>query len=704
MRRNTKSRFFSFILSLLIFSTSLPLNVFAQEQSNNLNQDTNKKEETTVTDESDINDISVKWTFEEEEITFEKQGKVNISASLNKDNNKGINAASVEIILTKDEAIALNILSQDGISINEDAFKDNSNIDNITNSDSNVKITPKIEEDETVHLVFGLDKENSSLSYQYKFNVPSSLTLPFTINVDENDIVVNAMGQSSEIIENVNIEKTTNSLTITKAEDDKLEEDTSKDTKETQTLKESKTLQSKAVEDSVTINTYLTNYSKEIFWVDNNNESSIRPNISSYSQPTLQFSFDGKTYKTLTKDNMEEVGLQSYPKFSVDNTGVGVYTISAGNRVLPSNVTYEDIYGNKTSYDVSWEIIPTDVSGYSMVEVTDENKNEYPSVDNTGWYYILLRDIRFTCVARMGDNDHWEEVSDALLNDFRLVIEIKNRRYEEHILSEFENTYLTDHPDDDSMTLAIDNTWKYNIDGSLITYYIEEIPDSSGNADNKVYVENAFDEDDYLSVSYDNSSSPNYGSRIDNLYSEGTVILTLTGEKTYEAKKVWLDDGTTETKQNRPSGIFQLWRYREGTSFSTASVVRNDDGQIVQKDLEDGVDFQYIEFELNGSRNLPKYDAEGYEYFYVLREYLEGDNAGNYEQVFGSVDQNGNITDRVDINGEIKDTTNTSDRANNNDFIYNGGVITNRIKGTISTEVTKFGKLHLSNQDLMMSV
>ena len=49
--------------------------------------------------------------------------------------------------------------------------------------------------------------------------------------------------------------------------------------------------------------------------------------------------------------------------------------------------------------------------------------------------------------------------------------------------------------------------------------------------------------------------------------------------------------------------------------------------------------------------------------FYVLREYLEGDNAGNYEQVFGSVDQNGNITDRVDINGEIKDTTNTSDRA-----------------------------------------
>ncbi|MCO8193852.1 Cna B-type domain-containing protein [Anaerofustis sp. NSJ-163] len=683
-KKTLKDRLFCVFLSLLIIFTSLPSSIFAKVQDDVF--DTNGQKDSNVIEEVDTNDVYVDWEFENSEITSSQEGILNIEAKLNTDNVKDINAVSVEIVLTNDEAIALGILSEDGLKLNEDAFK--SEVENSENGLDSLgnNILPKMEEDKSVHLVIGLDKENSSLSYQYKFNVPSSLTLPFTINVDENDIVVNAMGQSSEAIDGVNVEKNTNKITITKEEQ---KEDLNNDIKENKALKETESLENKAIEDSVTINSYLTNFSKEIFWVDNNNESSIRPNISSYSQPILQFSFDGKTYKTLTKDNMEEVGLQSYPKFSVDNTGVGVYTISAGNRVLPSNVTYEDIYGNKTSYDVSWEIIPTDVSGYAMVEVTDENKNEYPSVDNTGWYYILLRDLRFTCVARMGDNDHWEEVSDALLNDFRLVIEIKNRRYEEHILSEFENTYLTDHPDDDSMTLAIDNTWKYNIDGSLITYYIEEIPDSSGNADNKVYVENAFDEDDYLSVSYDNSSSPNYGSRIDNLYSEGTVILTLTGEKTYEAKKVWLDDGTTETKQDRPSGIFQLWRYREGTSFSTASVVRNDDGTMVEIKLNNATDEQTLIFELDGSRNLPKYDAEGYEYFYVLREYLEGDNAGNYEQVFGSVDQNGNITDRVDINGEIKDTTNTSDRANNNDFIYNGGVITNRIKGTVSTEVTK---------------
>ena len=39
---------------------------------------------------------------------------------------------------------------------------------------------------------------------------------------------------------------------------------------------------------------------------------------------------------------------------------------------------------------------------------------------------------------------------------------------------------------------------------------------------------------------------------------------------------------------------------------------------------------------------LPKYDSEGYEYIYVLQEYLDGENASgdaaqDYEQVFGGV-------------------------------------------------------------------
>ncbi len=684
-KRTLKDRLFCVFLSLLILLTSLPLSVFAQVQDDTFN--TSEQEDFGLTEEINTKDIYVKWEFENSEITSLQQGVVNIEAKINDDNPKDINAVSIEIILTNDEAIALGILTADGLSINEDVFKNKeenskNGIDDFDNS-----IVPKIEEDKSVHLVIGLDKENPSLTYEYKFNIPSSLTLPFSIDVDENDIVVNAMGENSGTIEGINVEKSTNKITITKEEQ---KENSNNDTKENKSLKETESLESKSIEDSITIDNYLTDFSKEIFWIDNKNESSIRPSTTSYLQPTLKFSLDGVNYKELTQQNMNEIGLQSYPKLTVDSTGVGVYTIYAGNKTLPSKVTYENIYGNKTSYDVAWEITPKDIYGYSVVNLTDENNDQYPSVNNIGWYYILQRNIRFTCVVRMGENKHWEEVSNALLNDFQLVVDIGNGKFtQEYVLSELKNTYFTEHPDSDSMTLSIDYAWKYNIDGSLITYYIEEIPDSSGIIDKKVYVEGAFDKGDYLAVSYDNSSSPNYGSKTDKLYSEGNVILTLTGKKTYEATKVWLDDGSIEAKKNRPSGIFQLWRYREGTSFSTASVVRNNDGSMVEIELNNNIDKQTLIFELNGSREFPKYDSEGYEYFYVLREYLEGDNAGNYEQVFGSVNQNGNIIDRVDINGEIKDTDNTSDRAGNNNFIYDGGVITNRIKGSVTTKVTK---------------
>lgn len=690
-KRTLKDRLFCVFLSLFIVLTSLPSSIFAQVQNDTFN--TNNQKDSNVIEEVDTNDVYVDWEFENSEITSSQEGILNIEAKLNTDNIKDINAVSIEIILTNDEAIALGILSEDGLKLNEDAFK--SEVENSENGLDSLgnNILPKMEEDKSVHLVIGLDKEKPSLSYEYKFNVPNSLTLPFTIDVDEDDIIVNAMGENNGAIEDISAEKSTNNITITKNEEQTKEISDDSTNKKTQSLNGKDSLENKVIEESVTINSYLTNFSKEIFWVDNKNESSIRPSTTSYLQPTLKFSLDGVNYKELTAENMSEIGLQTYPKLSVDNTGVGVYTIYAGNKTLPSKVTYEDVYGNKTSYNVSWEITPKDIDGYSVVNITDENNEQYPSVNELGWYYILQGDIRFTCVARMGENEHWEEVSKAILDNFQLVIDIGNGRLtQEYVLSEFKNTYFTENPDSDSMTLAIDNTWKYNIDGSLITYYIEEIPDSLGSVDNKVYVDGVFDDGDYLSVSYDNSSSPNYGSKIDKLYSEGTVILTLTGKKTYEATKVWLDDGSAETKKNRPSGIFQLWRYREGTSFSTASVVRNNDGTMVEIELNNSADEQTLVFELNGSHELPKYDSEGYEYFYVLREYLEGDNIGNYEQVFGSVDQSGNITDRVDINGEVKDTNNTSDRAGNNDFIYNGGVITNRIKGSITTQVTKIWK------------
>lgn len=63
--------------------------------------------------------------------------------------------------------------------------------------------------------------------------------------------------------------------------------------------------------------------------------------------------------------------------------------------------------------------------------------------------------------------------------------------------------------------------------------------------------------------------------------------------------------------------------------------MREPDGAIVTIGLVTDEDEQELKFE-----TLEKYDAEGYEYLYVVREYLEnvtsaGLPARSYEQVFG---------------------------------------------------------------------
>ncbi len=78
--------------------------------------------------------------------------------------------------------------------------------------------------------------------------------------------------------------------------------------------------------------------------------------------------------------------------------------------------------------------------------------------------------------------------------------------------------------------------------------------------------------------------------------------------------------------------------------------------------------------------DLPKYDPEGYRYRYVVREYLSGTNADRYEQVFGAVAPDGSVTDTL---------PEYSPRNANDTFLYNGGTLSNRLKGTVPVTVTK---------------
>ena len=254
--------------------------------------------------------------------------------------------------------------------------------------------------------------------------------------------------------------------------------------------------------------------------------------------------------------------------------------------------------------------------------------------------------------------------------------------------------------DNDNLTVA--GVWKYNLDGSLITYKVDQLPESEGGTTpGRLPLENMGE--DYLAITYDNSHVPNFGSIEDALYSGGTLKLTLTGSTEYEAYKVWMDSGDEEAIDARPGGTFQLWRYRKGQDFDTASPLRNADGHLVEVDVETnpqpdetGVARQHISFAVDFDGDgkaddslLPKYDPEGYEYIYCVKEVTQSRaDSNHYKQVFGEVQDDDTLLDRIEVNGSIVEDT-EGKRPAGNAYLYNGGTLSNCIDANITTRVTK---------------
>lgn len=96
-----------------------------------------------------------------------------------------------------------------------------------------------------------------------------------------------------------------------------------------------------------------------------------------------------------------------------------------------------------------------------------------------------------------------------------------------------------------------------------------------------------------------------------------------------------------------------------------------------------------------GKLMLPKYDPDGYPYVYALREEA---NLANYETVFGTVQVNADGTETITdtapnyYNAAGDKTYVAGDgwtRSDGDRLIYNGGTVTNRLTGTVSSSFTK---------------
>lgn len=435
-------------------------------------------------------------------------------------------------------------------------------------------------------------------------------------------------------------------------------------------------------DDIVTVEEYVSSLKHDVYWADNANSEGMRPTgLDGFYE--LQFALDGSSeYKTLTKDNMAQLGLESIPKPTTSQQG-GVWQFSWQNS-LPSKVSYSDSTGSGSSLtrDVSWRVVfDRAPESYALVEITPENAGDYSSVkDQYGTYYVLETSLTFNARIYQGNSKYdIENIREAFLDQFYLDAAYTGKQHQYFQLASVRDDghYVpVENPNDPNLiTVTVTNLWRYNLDNTRINYSIRE--GKLGDAiDYRLTEVAGLDDGDYFSVSYDNSAVPSFSSEVSAVYSGGLLKLTLTGTMEYHATKVWLDNGETE----RPIVTMELWRYRSGQSYTTASLVRSANGNPYILDLNTVSQNPDGTYSIDFVDNLPKYDPEGYIYRYVVREYLSGTNADRYEQVFGVVAPDGSVTDTL---------PEYSPRDANDTFLYNGGTLSNRLKGTVPVSVTK---------------
>lgn len=611
--------------------------------------------------------------------------------------NMGENTAFAEVKIRLDEKEA-SFLKQ---------FKDkDGNLDKaaILKTDKNVEIHIEREENGDVSLVFELNRDKPETTAQLLFGTDEGKNIKpgkYKINVNEDDISVKFKDKNKNEIHGEQIELSVESKDFTiivKNSDEDEEKITSQ-----ASLKGKTKFFDGNIPAQINVEEYRPAYENTIFWVDNKNENGIRPGADKYAAgdfyaaPKLSFSIDGESYEVLDDSDLVNLGMDTMPEITVEDKGPGKYSISVGENVLPSKVTHFDSYGDVEGiYDVKWKVIPQDIDGYSLVDITEDNVDDYPSVEGVkGWYYVLNKTVEFTVSYRIGNEGFdYEKLNSALRGNFELNVSYgdSSRTFTlEQMGEDFSITEGTS-SNDNEFYGVIKNAWKYNLNGERIIYKIDLKGEENGG---KVEVE-GFEKGDYLSLLYDNTKVPNYGTNTDALYSGGTLYLTLSGNRTYEAKKIWLDDGTAETQSKRPQGELQLWRYRSGNSYSTASPVRDSDGNIVSLNLDENKNeqiFKSTDFKGFEDGQLPKYDSEGYRYIYVLREYLDHQSGTQgYEQVFGGVNGYEDVVEG--------DKGQEAIREKGNNYLYDGGVLLNRIEGMTTVSASKIWKSAAFQADL----
>lgn len=478
---------------------------------------------------------------------------------------------------------------------------------------------------------------------------------------------------------------------------------------------------------SVDNGSFNTQVHSQIIWCDNN--SGNRPSTSSLTGGYIpQYSLDnGQTYRDLIDSNgrvteqaktdlylnEEEVArIEGADLIQITQSSVNTYDIIT--RALPGSLVTttrtpvdEDNNGEQDRNDDGSLKYETSTSS-STIHWVLKDTNSYPGYmdgGNSAWdkqYKMLTTEYEFYVVGKVGDKALADIFGAEQAEDFQFgaTIDGKDQGSSSVASNLGEGDGKLSIENTDTGCIIKGNLPMYDIDGLPIVYYLKYTGEQSGK--------------DYYQVSYDNSASESHGSATDAVYVGGTMTLRHAGATEYNATKVWLDNNN----ENRPDATFTLWRYSiNGGTPATASQVsvsslqsEGSSGETKETDYisitvspndGDSVNLGSLLFSKYGEliTQLPKYDPDGYPYIYALRE----DAIAGYEQVFGSVGEDGAAQDTPpmyeDSNGW--DSIDNYSRSETDRFIYNGGTISNRLTGTTTAEMTKTWEIAAFQDDLI---
>ena len=423
-----------------------------------------------------------------------------------------------------------------------------------------------------------------------------------------------------------------------------------------------------------------------VHWRDNNdtpNRPSETEFLSAIGLKYRIFKGDSGTgeWVTLDENMAEKLGLTWGSIFTntSDETSAS-WNLSA---TLPTKIQYGEGEDPGLQFNIEWQIVPPEANNVPKLPAY----YLYQPDNDEGWYYLKKQEVTFNIDFRDAVYDEKitaDQVEDFLRENFTLCHEAGA---DAAASVNWKDVDLVVEGSNGNFTLKLENAVYYTINNEVVHYYLLANNETEGT----ILIDGNWPgngQGDSYRIEYDNHDNPNVGTVTDKVYSGGTLVLTREGTVEYKATKEWITPKDREG--NRPDGYFELYRYTyPGGSYQTAAPVHGVETVPFETNSED--DTQSIIFKLTSGGDLPKYDPEGNRYVYVMKEVLTdtGEDKDSYEQIFGKVSSDGEVEADSD-QGPPEDVREGNwERESNDNYVYNGGTITNRVNEQKKVSVTK---------------